>query len=76
MLYWGSTFQCYIFFIPFYGLKLNDPNFFLLRGRHGSKMTEAEEDEEYLREEEEALGSAPQAGTLLTVQPSCEGSGP
>eukprot|EP00850_Spirogloea_muscicola_P003093 SM000012S25355 [mRNA] locus=s12:642329:650370:+ [translate_table: standard] len=41
------------------------------RGRHSSKMTEAEEDEEYLKEEEEALGDAGSGGTRLLVQPSC-----
>ncbi|CAL5198834.1 unnamed protein product [Lathyrus oleraceus] len=36
------------------------------RGRHASKMTEEEEDEEYLKEEEGRLGN-----TRLVTQPSC-----
>ncbi|XP_009606862.1 ISWI chromatin-remodeling complex ATPase CHR11 isoform X1 [Nicotiana tomentosiformis] len=36
------------------------------RGRHASKMTEEEEDEEYLKEEEGGLGN-----TRLVAQPSC-----
>uniref|UniRef100_I1QDB1 Chromatin-remodeling complex ATPase n=1 Tax=Oryza glaberrima TaxID=4538 RepID=I1QDB1_ORYGL len=39
------------------------------RGRHASKMTEEEEDEEYLKEEEDALDGA--GGTRLVSQPSC-----
>jgi hypothetical protein len=39
------------------------------RGRHESKVTEEEEDEEYLKEED-ALASA--GGTRLLIQPSCE----
>jgi len=38
------------------------------RGRHESKVTEEEEDEEYLKEED-ALASA--GGTRLLIQPSC-----
>ncbi|OIT20860.1 putative chromatin-remodeling complex atpase chain [Nicotiana attenuata] len=37
-----------------------------LMGRHASKMTEEEEDEEYLKEEEGGLGN-----TRLVAQPSC-----
>ncbi|KAH7513288.1 ISWI chromatin-remodeling complex ATPase CHR11 [Ziziphus jujuba] len=36
------------------------------RGRHASKLTEEEEDEEYLKEEEDGLGN-----TRLVTQPSC-----
>lgn len=42
----------------------------IFRGRHASKMTEEEEDEEYLKEEEDALDGA--GGTRLVSQPSCE----
>lgn len=42
----------------------------LFRGRHASKITEEEEDEEYLKEEEDALSGA--GGTRLVSQPSCE----
>jgi SWI/SNF-related matrix-associated actin-dependent regulator of chromatin subfamily A member 5 len=38
------------------------------KGRHGSKLTEEEEDKEYLKEDEDA-GAA--RGTRLLVQPSC-----
>ncbi|XP_044497849.1 ISWI chromatin-remodeling complex ATPase CHR11 isoform X1 [Mangifera indica] len=37
------------------------------RGRHASKMTEEEEDEEYLKEEEDGLSGT----TRLVTQPSC-----
>ncbi|KAK3038999.1 hypothetical protein RJ639_027484 [Escallonia herrerae] len=37
------------------------------RGRHASKLTEEEEDEEYLKEEEDGLSG----NTRLLVQPSC-----
>lgn len=40
-----------------------------LRGRHASKITEEEEDEEYLKEEEDAFSGA--GGTRLVSQPSC-----
>ncbi|KAC9988331.1 hypothetical protein E3N88_44963 [Mikania micrantha] len=39
------------------------------RGRHASKLTEEEEDEEYLKEEEDGLSGA--GHTRLLVQPSC-----
>ncbi|KAJ0768980.1 putative calcium/calmodulin-dependent protein kinase chromatin remodeling ISWI family [Helianthus annuus] len=39
------------------------------RGRHASKMTEEEEDEVYLKEEEDGLSGA--GHTRLLVQPSC-----
>ncbi|KAI3927898.1 hypothetical protein MKW98_023499 [Papaver atlanticum] len=39
------------------------------RGRHASKLTEEEEDEEYLKEEEDSLGAT--GGTRLLTQPSC-----
>ncbi|KAK1278455.1 putative chromatin-remodeling complex ATPase chain [Acorus gramineus] len=39
------------------------------RGRHVSKLTEEEEDEEYLKEEEDAFSGA--GGTRLVTQPSC-----
>ncbi|XP_064934683.1 ISWI chromatin-remodeling complex ATPase CHR11-like [Musa acuminata AAA Group] len=39
------------------------------RGRHASKITEEEEDEEYLKEEEDAFSGA--GGTRLVSQPSC-----
>ncbi|XP_051152862.1 ISWI chromatin-remodeling complex ATPase CHR11-like [Andrographis paniculata] len=39
------------------------------RGRHASKLTEEEEDEEYLREEEDGLSGA--GNTRLVAQPSC-----
>ena len=47
-------------------------NFFeqLYRGRHASKITEEEEDEEYLKEEEDGLAGS--GGTRLVSQPSCE----
>lgn len=38
------------------------------RGRHASKVTEEEEDEEYLKEEEDGLAG----NTRLVMQPSCE----
>ncbi|XVF28394.1 hypothetical protein REPUB_Repub15cG0025800 [Reevesia pubescens] len=37
------------------------------RGRHASKITEEEEDEEYLKEEEDGLSG----NTRLVTQPSC-----
>lgn len=40
---------------------------FLCRGRHASKLTEEEEDAEYLKEEEAGAGS-----TRLVAQPSCK----
>lgn len=42
----------------------------LYRGRHASKITEEEEDEEYLKDEEDALTGT--GGTRLMVQPSCK----
>ncbi|XP_078168036.1 putative chromatin-remodeling complex ATPase chain [Carex rostrata] len=39
------------------------------RGRHSSKVTEEEEDEVYLKEEEDALAGT--GGTRLLLQPSC-----
>ncbi|XP_024388673.1 probable chromatin-remodeling complex ATPase chain [Physcomitrium patens] len=39
------------------------------KGRHGSKLTEEEEDKEYLKEDDEDVGAA--RGTRLLVQPSC-----
>ncbi|KAF3324654.1 putative chromatin-remodeling complex ATPase chain [Carex littledalei] len=39
------------------------------RGRHSSKVTEEEEDEVYLKEEEDALAGT--GGTRLVLQPSC-----
>ncbi|XP_052188744.1 ISWI chromatin-remodeling complex ATPase CHR11 isoform X2 [Diospyros lotus] len=39
------------------------------RGRHASKLTEEEEDEEYLKEEEDGLSGA--GNTRLVAQPSC-----
>ncbi|PIA44563.1 hypothetical protein AQUCO_01700274v1 [Aquilegia coerulea] len=39
------------------------------RGRHASKVTEVEEDEEYLKEEED--GSSTAGSTRLMIQPSC-----
>lgn len=38
------------------------------RGRHASKLTEEEEDEEYLKEEEDGLSG----NTRLVTQPSCK----
>lgn len=43
---------------------------FGFRGRHASKLTEEEEDEEYLKEEEDGLSGA--GHTRLLVQPSCK----
>lgn len=40
---------------------------FFLRGRHASKVTEEEEDEEYLKDEDELSGN-----TRLVAQPSCK----
>lgn len=40
------------------------------RGRHASKVTEEEEDEECLKEEEDGLSGA--GNTRLVAQPSCE----
>lgn len=40
------------------------------RGRHASKMTEEEEDEECLKEEEDGLSGT--GNTRLVTQPSCE----
>jgi hypothetical protein len=54
-------------------LSLMKPNFVLIiffRGRHASKVTEEEEDEVYLKEEEDALAGT--GGTRLVSQPSCE----
>jgi len=42
-------------------------NVVCFRGRHASKITEEEEDEEYLKEEEGGLGN-----TRLVTQPSCK----
>ncbi|KAF5207930.1 Iswi chromatin-remodeling complex atpase chr11 [Thalictrum thalictroides] len=39
------------------------------RGRHASKVTEVEEDEEYLKEEEDGCSTA--GSTRLMIQPSC-----
>ncbi|XP_050216633.1 ISWI chromatin-remodeling complex ATPase CHR11 [Mercurialis annua] len=39
------------------------------KGRHASKLTEEEEDEEYLKEEEDGLSGS--GNTRLLVQPSC-----
>ncbi|CAI9118739.1 OLC1v1020343C1 [Oldenlandia corymbosa var. corymbosa] len=39
------------------------------KGRHASKLTEQEEDEEYLKEEEDGLSGA--GNTRLVAQPSC-----
>lgn len=41
-----------------------------LRGRHASKLTEEEEDAEYLKEEEDVLSGT--GGTRLVAQPSCK----
>lgn len=41
------------------------------RGRHASKVTEEEEDEVYLKEEEDSLTGAG-GGTRLVSQPSCK----
>ena len=41
----------------------------LSRGRHASKVTEEEEDEECLKEEEDGLSG----NTRLVTQPSCKG---
>lgn len=48
------------------------PNFLddFHRGRHASKLTEEEEDEEYLKEEEDGLAGT--GGTRLVTQPSCK----
>lgn len=43
---------------------------FIFRGRHASKLTEEEEDEEYLMEEEGAIPGS--GGTRLLTQPSCK----
>lgn len=40
------------------------------RGRHASKVTEEEEDEEYLKDEEDGLSG----NTRLVAQPSCKDS--
>lgn len=42
-------------------------NVVYFRGRHASKVTEEEEDEEYLKEEEDGV-----ANTRLVTQPSCK----
>lgn len=41
-----------------------------IRGRHASKITEEEEDEECLKEEEDGLSGT--GTTRLLTQPSCE----
>lgn len=41
--------------------------FSFFRGRHASKVTEEEEDEEYLKDEDELSGN-----TRLVAQPSCK----
>lgn len=46
--------------MPFFAYKF--------RGRHASKITEEEEDEEYLKEEEDGLSGT----TRLVTQPSCK----
>lgn len=43
---------------------------FTFRGRHASKITEEEEDEEYLKEEEDGLTGS--GNTRLLTQPSCK----
>lgn len=43
---------------------------FWIRGRHASKLTEEEEDEEYLKEEEDGLSGT--GNTRLVAQPSCK----
>lgn len=40
------------------------------RGRHASKLTEKEEDEEYLKEEDGAIPGS--GGTRLLTQPACK----
>jgi len=45
-------------------------HFYFFRGRHASKLTEEEEDEVYLKEEEGGLAGA--GGTRLVTQPSCK----
>lgn len=45
------------------------PNAFC-RGRHASKVTEEEEDAEYLKEEEDGLSGS--GSTRLVAQPSCK----
>lgn len=44
----------------------------LYRGRHASKLTEQEEDEECLKEEEDGFSAA--GSTRLMTQPSCKDS--
>lgn len=43
---------------------------FIFRGRHASKLTEKEEDEEYLKEEDGAIPGS--GGTRLLTQPACK----
>lgn len=45
---------------------------FVFRGRHASKLTEEEEDETYLKEEEDGLAGSGSGHTRLLVQPSCK----
>lgn len=62
----------------FYGLKIDMMSIawyiwfktFTFRGRHASKVTEEEEDEEYLKEEEDGLTGS--GNTRLLTQPSCK----
>lgn len=42
----------------------------IFRGRHASKLTEEEEDEEYLKEEEGTIPGS--GGTRLLTQPACK----
>lgn len=42
----------------------------IVRGRHASKITEEEEDEECLKEEEDGISGT--GNTRLLVQPSCK----
>lgn len=43
---------------------------YIFRGRHASKITEEEEDEECLKEEEDGLSGT--GNTRLVAQPSCK----
>lgn len=63
----GVSFIIALSFLPWIHFLMNFYLCAYFRGRHASKVTEQEEDEEYLKEEESGTAS-----TRLVTQPSCE----